>query len=168
MVLADQKKLRTHFAIVHEGKIPFKCPVCDENFGSRQDWKEHVRQMNHFQCKLCDDKFQSLPKLSKHSTSLHAITIDEGGTPFQCTFCKSGFENKQKIKNHPCSMQIQSSFFETPMNESKATAGPSLTVNSFFQCNFCPETFSTNIGLESHIHLVHRNLRPRKCTYNVL
>ena len=112
MVLADQKKLKTHFAIVHEGKIPFKCPVCDENFSSRQDWKEHVRQMNHFQCKLCDYKFQSLPKLSKHSTSLHAITIDEGGTPFQCTFCKSGFENKQKIKNHPCSMQIPSNFFE--------------------------------------------------------
>ena len=52
MVLADQKKLKTHFAIVHEGKIPFKCPVCDENFSSRQNWKEHVRQMNHFQCKL--------------------------------------------------------------------------------------------------------------------
>ena len=163
MVLADQKKLKTHFAIVHEGKIPFKCPVCDENFSSRQDWKEHVRQMNHFQCKLCDDKFQSLPKLSKHSTSIHAITIDEGGTPFQCTFCKSGFENKQKIKNHPCSMQIQSNFFETPINESKATAGPSVAVNSFFQCKFCPEIFSTYIGLESHIRLVHRNLRPRKC-----
>ena len=60
-------------------------------------------------------------------------------------------------------MQIPSNFFETPMNEFKAITGPSVAVISFFQCKFCPETFSTNIGLESHIHLVHRNLRPRKC-----
>ena len=49
MVLPDQKKLKTHIAIVHEGKIAFKCPVCDENFISRQDWKDHVIFFRHFQ-----------------------------------------------------------------------------------------------------------------------
>ena len=47
MKISDQDCLENHIAWVHDGKVPFECPVCKKCFLTCEKRIEHVRAVHH-------------------------------------------------------------------------------------------------------------------------
>ena len=73
--------------MVHEGKKPFKCNICDTNFASKQGLNTHIATVHEgkkpYRCNTCDSSFSQKQTLKNHITMVH-----EQKKPFQ--LCKSG------------------------------------------------------------------------------
>jgi hypothetical protein len=42
----ESGNLQSHYAIIHEGKRPYVCLICDRDFGRRSDLRRHVRTVH--------------------------------------------------------------------------------------------------------------------------
>ena len=53
--------MRTHVAVIHEGKKPFKCDICIDNFGEKSTLKKHVTTVHEgrkqFKWNICNAEF---------------------------------------------------------------------------------------------------------------
>ena len=78
--------------LIHKGKKPFKCELCDHSFLQKGALKIHLASVHEgirpFKCELCEHSFSHKGSLNQHVPSIH------GGTkPFKCGIC----DKKSKI-----------------------------------------------------------------------
>ena len=90
--------LNTHISLIHEGKEPFKCMFCDNNFSSKGNLSAHISAIHEkkisFECNICCKKFTrkctlKIHKSEKWQISVNIITemknveiIDHGSKPW--------------------------------------------------------------------------------------
>ena len=65
--------MHRHVAIVHEGKKPFKCDICDARFSRKDPLNVHIASIHEekkpFNCEICDKKFSQRGSMNRHKVS---------------------------------------------------------------------------------------------------
>ena len=105
----EDRHMKIHIQVVHEGKKPFKCTLCDASFtkksymvthiASVHEGKKHIESKHEkkrpYKCSKCDACFTQSNVLKKHITSVH-----EGKKDYQCPICDGNYKRKDKLKLH--------------------------------------------------------------------
>lgn len=91
-----------HTKVVHEKQGYLKCHVCEEEFATRQDYKNHVK--NHgpedkVVCKGCRKVFDSLKSYQVHAKQ------NPGVHCFLCKLCLRKFPSELVLEQHVCICQ---------------------------------------------------------------
>ena len=68
--------LKNHISLVHEGKKPFKCSICNVRFAQNQGLKKHIAAVHEgkkpFKCSICDDSFTQIGSMNRHKKKCKA------------------------------------------------------------------------------------------------
>lgn len=78
-------------------RIPRRCAVCHEQFGSRNELVRHQKDQHDdvSQCKLCDKKFKNKYTLKSHEDAVHSDR-----KLFICSKCGQKFNNADSWRRH--------------------------------------------------------------------
>ena len=136
-----KRNMNQHVAVVHEGKKPFQCEICNSCFSKKVGLEKHISSVHDgnkpFKCNLCQYATVHKGDLTRHVESVH-----EGKKPYQCTICKKDFAGLRHMKEHVA-----------VVHEGKKP----------FQCETCNSCFSRKDKLRTHISSVHEGIKPFKC-----
>jgi hypothetical protein len=118
-----------------EGHLSFRCDFCKIKFDTRQQLRDHKREVHNV-----------VPS-SNNAASSASSDCDISKTPNSATAPLGGFFGSQ----NPMGQDVH---HEDPSSSASSTAG---TAGSNMQtsCHFCPETFSDNVKLSSHLMTAH-------------
>ena len=74
-LLWKKKNFNQHITSAHKGIKPFKCGICNSNFGEKGTLKKHVSRfhegMKQFKCETCNSNFGEKSNLEQHISSDH-------------------------------------------------------------------------------------------------
>lgn len=67
--------------MIHTGKRPYKCELCDHSFIQKVDYQAHMRRRHTgekpYECKVCDKRFVEFSVLQRHKrTRIHKIALE--------------------------------------------------------------------------------------------
>jgi KRAB domain-containing zinc finger protein len=144
-----QLRLRTHLENIHnspkdgetEDKI-YKCHICSKILTTYHNLKRHVK--NHekssgsVKCTLCSKELTDKLHLRQHVEEVHPET-------HQCPFCQKVFSNKKVCKAHELTH-------------------PERYV---YKCDMCEKMFLSEMRLEKHKTVFHRDPHCRYCEKEV-
>ena len=137
--------LKSHIAVVHEGKIPYVCPQCGKGFKNKQGLDGHIIGVHEgakkFLCSLCPSSY-----LKESALALHVRVVHEGLKPFLCTQCGKNFGSGAMLNCHIKKVH------EKDLNEVKIRV-----------CNVCQEEFKSKYDLNNHKLIVHEGAQPLMC-----
>lgn len=113
--------------VLFSTKAPFTCEVCEETFGSFDDFHEHgVKVHRRFICSYCGKVFTSRPNRERH------IRYHTGEKPYKCDLCTTSFLRGDDLKYHRTTKH--------------ADVKP-------FTCGACRTSFSLPKDLEKHLKI---------------
>lgn len=113
--------------VLFSTKAPFTCEVCEETFGSFDDFHEHgVKVHRRFICSYCGKVFTSRPNRERH------IRYHTGEKPYKCDLCTASFLRGDDLKYHRTTKH--------------ADVKP-------FTCGACRTSFSIPKDLEKHLKM---------------
>ena len=115
--------MKTHIALVHEEKKPFKCDICDYNcslkigdiqlftFSNQNFQKLNVSELAETFYTSAKYKVILVAKVSarleifnfcslKGSMNIHVASVHEGKKPFRCNICDYSCSQKSNMKSH--------------------------------------------------------------------
>ena len=91
--------LNRHISLVHEGKKPFKCEVCDYSCSQRSTMNVHVASVHErkkpFKCNICDYSCSQKGNMERHVSMVH-----EKKKPFKCDICDYNCSEKGSLNRH--------------------------------------------------------------------
>ena len=141
-----RRNMNDHVAVVHEGKKPFQCEICNSCFSRDRNLRAHISFVHEgntpFQCTECNEGFGYKHLFDRHIKLKHDKIPY---TPYQCTICKkefSGVNGKRNMNQHVA-----------VVHEGKKP----------FECELCNACFSKKVGLETHISMVHDGNKSFEC-----
>ena len=93
----SSKLIMIHFKKVHEIKRTHVCAICDRDFQSQPDLRNHTIK-NHekqktFSCNKCDKWFTGKPYLTRHMENVH-----KGMKRFKCDSCNTAYSQSGELK----------------------------------------------------------------------
>lgn len=113
--------------VLFSTKAPFTCEVCEETFGSFDDFHEHgVKVHRRFICSYCGKVFTSRPNRERH------VRYHTGEKPYKCDLCTASFLRGDDLKYHRTTKH--------------ADIKP-------FTCGACQASFSLPKDLEKHLKI---------------
>lgn len=154
--------------VTHNGEQAFglKCSVCNKDFATDQNFKEHMLLMHANQstrqCKLCDKKFTRQMYLERHMM-LHS---DE--EPHKCSICAEKFLLRYQLREHMaihkgreynCLLCGKIFHFKTSLNRHLKVHNRSKS----YVCEICKKCFSSAEYLRNH-QSIHTGERPYECS----
>ena len=90
---------QTYMLNVHDRKKPFKCEVCQANFGQNCELKMHISRAHDnpklYSCNTCNEEFLKRTLLKNHVFYVHEDKI-----LFSCEICKREFSKKSNLTRH--------------------------------------------------------------------
>ncbi|XP_025115211.1 zinc finger protein 58-like [Pomacea canaliculata] len=121
-----------HMRVVHKVEKPQECEVCGERFSCHREYQHHKahHHMHKSVCHICGKKFKF-----KNALKLH-LDAHAGIKRHFCEVCGKGFVRITTLCSHRAVVH--------PTNKEK-----------YFQCDKCPETFSTKWVLNKHLLSKH-------------
>ena len=166
---------------VHEGKKKFGCSFCTHSYHRKSHLKEHVeivhegkkRRSLTFKCHFCAVRFIQFKDLKQHIGTEH-----EGKKPHNCSLCNSGFILKAQLTRHFKVVHEKSNFCaichtdfalkSTLKTHMKAVHEDIQSIaqkptKERLKCNQCDKTYSGKMALESHVEVVHLQLKKFQC-----
>lgn len=127
--LIGRKSLMQHMLKIHQ--IYFECFICEEKYKKAIELKQHMshhpRTNAVFKCSMCGKACCNEKTLELHQKRKHSKRI------LNCEYCEKTFEQKLPLKCH---------VEESHGHELKK-----------YQCNQCPEYFSLEFFLNSHLQM---------------
>ena len=91
--------VKTHIAIVHEGRKLFSCSTCKKDLSSKQKLERHIKTVHEglrpYLCSDCGSSFSTSTNLKQHVASIHEKTKQH-----KCTICGASFSLSNYLKRH--------------------------------------------------------------------
>ena len=146
--------LTRHFALSHDGIMPWKCPSCSEEFLSSVKFKEHCKEhgiLKPFKCEKCKSFFKSYEVLRVHDR------IHTGERPFSCRICDKTFKQRSNLQDHIRKHKNDRSFICGTCGKSFNLKGDLTkhlllhTGEKKFQCQYCPKAFPGVSNFNRHM-----------------
>jgi len=163
-----------HLKQVHAIGRNFQCDICNLNFKTSVDLKNHKRVHNKkFECQICKKLFPTKVNLNQHNKYHH-----ENPNSFECEICGKKFNERyylrkhQKVhdKNRPKRLKCQCCEYTTDgIKEYKNHQKYHEKLDKKFagyknpiKCEKCPKLFRDRRFLQYHLRIVHPKV-PFQC-----
>uniref|UniRef100_A0A672P6R4 Zinc finger protein 423 n=1 Tax=Sinocyclocheilus grahami TaxID=75366 RepID=A0A672P6R4_SINGR len=160
---------------IHSDKLPFKCTFCSRLFKHKRSRDRHVKLHTgdkKYSCQECEAAFSRSDHLKIH------LKTHSSSKPFKCSICKRGFSSTSSLQSHMQAHRknkehldqdlymcdyCEETFSQTDELEKHVlTQHPQLSDRAELQCIHCPEIFSDEGTLLTHIDRTHAN-KKHKC-----
>ncbi|XP_039618798.1 zinc finger protein 423 isoform X2 [Polypterus senegalus] len=169
---------------IHSDKLPFKCTYCSRLFKHKRSRDRHVKLHTgdkKYHCHECEAAFSRSDHLKIH------LKTHSSSKPFKCTVCKRGFSSTSSLQSHMQAHKknkehlvraekelgkkedlfmcdyCEETFSQTEELEKHVISRhPQLSEKADLQCIHCPDVFSDESSLLSHIDQTHAN-KKHKC-----
>lgn len=140
------RRFKTESVLIEHQRRPFRrnryqCAHCGKTFKDKQSFTDHEQShtnLRPYVCPICNKGFSLKPNFRTH-VKYHSVPDDQ----YKCEHCGKGFKKKHLLQEHS---KIHSQSENRP-----------------FKCTICPNTFTRQILLDSHIK-EHMGEKPFKCT----
>lgn len=136
-----------YYCDTSNGKRPFACEHCSDEFISQSHYQYHVRSKHTgekpYECAICFQRFIQKVKLNRHMTTHSTKPKPSIGAAYLCAYCKKRFNSLQSCRRH-----IK---LHTDQSDEKP-----------FSCDVCQKSFKQKYSMEIH-RKIHKNERPHKC-----
>ena len=96
----SKKRLIMHLAIVHEGKKPVKCKICNSQFADKATLDQHI-DVIHKEKLFAENKFEDYLE----SGTIRNLSKNDGN--FSCSDCSATFIDKDYLEKHIESVHIK-------------------------------------------------------------
>ncbi|KAH6936668.1 hypothetical protein HPB50_020575 [Hyalomma asiaticum] len=156
-----------HLCMHQEGR-GHECPICKRLFESEAILKHHSEShanTSNRRCKVCLRMFATAYHLVKHQKK-YTTQSPDGTTVLTCTSIPAKLPKQRKDRRSfkltcdQCHLRFK---YESSLSAHKmALHGKSSKDGKSFTCEICQETFSSVLGLSSHIR-THTGERPYSC-----
>ena len=144
-------------------KAPFFCSICESEFSSKFNLKQHSRihsGVKPYKCKLCDKSFTQSISLKTH------VRIHTGETPFPCKTCSKQFSNHSNLvkhnKTHTKEKPFQCEICSKSFTQSTHLKGHMRIHTRPYGCEHCAERFAQKCALNRHNMQIHNSLEVRE------
>ena len=88
--------LKAHVSSVHEGKMSFKCDLCDSGFFSQNYMcLQFMKKTREFKCVTCAAIFGLMQNLNRHINLVH-----QENKPCKCKLCTIALTGKTDLNRH--------------------------------------------------------------------
>jgi uncharacterized Zn-finger protein len=128
----EDRHMKIHIEVVHEGKKPFKCTLCDTSFTKKALMVTHIASIHEgkkpFSCSICNSTSKKAA-MEKHIESIH-----EKKRPYECSKCDACFTQSHVLKKHIISVHEG---------------------NKDYQCPICGGNYKRKDKLKLHISTAH-------------
>ena len=139
---SQKTHLNGHIRVVHDGKRPYKCTLCNNTFTQSSHMKTHIKRVHlkseSYQCTICEQFYTTERYLQNHIETIHNKM-----KPHECLICHKTFSQKSTVNLHMKTVHE---------GERK-------------HCSFCDKSFAAKRELGNHISKVHES---NKSVSNIL
>ncbi|XP_070179185.1 zinc finger protein 90-like [Littorina saxatilis] len=149
----------------------FKCPICFLVCQYKSALHVHMRTHTGekpYKCEFCSSVYSQLTSLNYHLFRSHSELL-----PFRCQQCSARFPNSCELKEHckeahPVEKTHQCKYCDYTPKQSGNLRKHMIRVhkNEFkgeFQCDLCPDTFTSASDMSRHRTRVHLSEKKFKC-----
>uniref|UniRef100_A0A1Q3F2D9 C2h2-type zn-finger protein n=1 Tax=Culex tarsalis TaxID=7177 RepID=A0A1Q3F2D9_CULTA len=156
--------------LIHSDKrqCPFSCGHCEKRFKSanhlyKHKLKHHLDLMNDYLCVACQSRFTSMAEYESHMRELH---VHRDSYEYSCRLCPEIPQTDQELGQHIAASHASTNY---PYFKCKSCAKKFHTKNQLFEhrktsherfvCDRCGGSYTTKLGLQTHIDGKHLGKR---------
>lgn len=136
--------------------LPFKCPVCPEDFLRFSDLKEHMRihpEFKPFECQLCKERFSKNCDLSTH------VLVHEKSLVPLSDLRSEKKKKFNKNKQYVCTICGQKFLDKSGRNVHMRNHNGERVID----CDFCKRKFTTKGYLARHMIIHSKSIAEQSC-----
>ena len=171
--ILKRTSIKTHMETVHEGVRRYFCELCGKSYTSITNLKDHKMTQHEkkweYKCSKCEKSYNTKRTLKQHFDAIH-LKLNH-----QCTKCGKVFPYKgglrkhdivshQKRKDYQCEHCGKEFFYDHSLNSHVRILHEG-KIDPEAKCHICNKQLKRKSEIPRHIDLVHKKLRPFKCSY---
>ncbi|XP_053688875.1 zinc finger protein 665-like [Sabethes cyaneus] len=154
--------------LVEKKVVKLKCQDCDEEFPSKSALASHRSIHGKFCCRLCSRTFDSIADLLQHRREEHKDSVKD--TAVNCRTCHKRFPDQEELlkhreEEHPLEVPLVCEVCKATFISTVALRAHQREHNRviLYNCPNCPETYNSQLLLETHIKELHADCKNHVC-----